>query len=237
MPAFSLKIGRERLNSLLSPQGEGRRRRFFRLWLLIAIFVLVALYRAGMAPVTVREAGDWLVAPLTRTHETSSKNARLTTAALKPRIIIPDAGINSPVVFPKSTDLEVLNSELAKGAVHYPGSALPGEDGNVFLFGHSSRLAVTKNKAFSAFNRLSELERGDVIRIRNGEREHWYRVVSVEMKKDDAAVVELRNSGPRTLVLSTCRVFGEKDDRFIVTAEFVKSYPLLSHASAADTSS
>jgi len=131
-----------------------------------------------------------------------------------------------------------LNDHLTRGVVHYPGSALPGEFGNVFLFGHSTGLRVVHNKAYAVFNGLKELTPGQVVRIRYGGREYWYRVTSVAMKAADEAWVDLRrDTKQRKLTLSTCNVFGAKTDRFVVEAEFMKSYPLRSYASASGTSS
>ncbi len=145
------------------------------------------------------------------------------------RIIIPEIDVNSPVIFPKSIDNDALNNSLLKGIVHYPGSALPGEKGSVFLFGHSTGLTIVHNKSFEIFNRLKDLRTGDIVQIQSGNQEYRYRVLSMKIAKADEAVIDL-NSKEQKLVLSTCRIFGRdvKDDRFIVEAEFMGKYPVSS---------
>lgn len=161
--------------------------------------------------------------------------------ASPPRLIIPEIAVDAPIILPANADLQVLNDGLTQGVVHYPGSALPdSSEGNIFLFGHSTGYKVVRNKAYAIFNRLSELEPNDVIRIRYAEYEYWYRVRSIRVKKASEAWVDLRpHHGGRLLTLSTCRIFGAKDDRYVVEAEFMKSYPLqaASGQEAVDTSS
>ncbi len=204
-------------------------RPFFLVWLSLSALLLTASYPLGLVPRGVSEFGDKVVAVLSGKDAASDlpRAGTLSSPALgNTRIIIPGIGLNGAVVFPKSAGLDVLNAALLEGAVHYPGSAFPGEEGTVFLFGHSTGLKVVHNKNFEIFNRLSDLEKGDMIRLRYDSREYWYRVRSVELKRTDAAVVDLAPKGERLLVLSTCDVFGGVDDRFIVTAEFTGSYPL-----------
>lgn len=201
---------------------------FFLIWLIFAFLLSALLYAAGWVPEGVSELGNRAVALFRSRTDAPVYSGTAPSGAIdrNPRILIPDIGVAAPIVFPGSTGLNVLNEALLEGVVHYPGSSLPGEEGTVFLFGHSTGLRVVQNKNFEVFNRLSELDAGDIIRLRYGGREHWYRVRSVKIEKADAAIVDLRSSGERLLVLSTCRIFGEIDERFIVTAEFVRSYPL-----------
>jgi sortase (surface protein transpeptidase) len=67
------------------------------------------------------------------------------------RIIIPKIGKNIPLVDIKNRALDNSNElnnifmkELEKGVIRYPGSAIPGKDGNAFVFGHSSNFPWIK---------------------------------------------------------------------------------------------
>ena len=51
-----------------------------------------------------------------------------------------------------STDLDVLNAALLKGAIRYPTSAQLGTKGTVVLLGHSTSLPIVRNQAYKAFN-------------------------------------------------------------------------------------
>lgn len=218
-------------------------------WVLFFLILVFSLYAAGAMPQGAEEIIGRVVAPFyERLHALANPaDSQESTAALLPtrgarpsggpQVIASGIALNAPVLFPRSTDLDTLNNALSVGVVHYPGSALPGERGNVFLFGHSTGLAVVHNQAYASFNRIQELDAGDIIRLRFGSREYWYRVSSISVKKADAALVDFSPTEKRLLTLSTCRIFGATDDRFVVEAEFVQSYPLRGVASAAGTSS
>src|SRR5438552_3712454 len=53
-------------------------------------------------------------------------------------LLIPSLGIKAPVGYPEKTDENEFQNFLQNGVVHYPGTALPGQPGNVYIFGHSS---------------------------------------------------------------------------------------------------
>jgi len=138
---------------------------------------------------------------------------------------IASIGIDTPIVNPTTFDTNLLDAELQKGAVRYPGSAKLNENANIFLFGHSSGLPVVRNRAYKAFNNLGKAEIGDEVIVTSATHEYVYRVVSVSHKKDSEAYVTF-STGKKMLTLSTCNTFGKKQDRDIVEAEFIKSYPL-----------
>lgn len=210
--------------------GFGRPKHFWLLWGGSTIGVVAMLYFLNLTPWGVSELIGVLTAPGGSTEEAAitTPGSTIPAAALAtPEIIVSRLSINAPIIEPKSSDFNVLNSALAKGVVHYPGSAVPGEVGNVFLFGHSSGLKVIHNKAYAVFNRLREVESGEIIRIRYAGREYWYRVGRTYVKDADDARIDLSSaSGKKMLTLSTCKLFGGEDERFIVEAEFVRSYPL-----------
>lgn len=143
------------------------------------------------------------------------------------RIIIPAIAVDASIIFPDSADVDVLNNDLLKGVVHYPGSALPGEKGKIFLFGHSTGFAVVHNKSFKSFNRLKDLKTGDIVKIQTSSKEYRYRVLTMRIAEADNTMVNF-DSKKQTLVLLTCKIFGQnaKDDRYMVEAEFMGNYPL-----------
>jgi LPXTG-site transpeptidase (sortase) family protein len=133
------------------------------------------------------------------------------------RIAIEKIGINSKILQPSSVNVNVLDEALRKGAVYYPGSGTI-EQGNIFIFGHSTNWPVVQNQAYKTFNGIEKLVKGDVIKLGSSDQEFLYKVISVELVDANNALVEFDNSG-QTLTLSTCNTFGEKQERWVVVAE------------------
>lgn len=140
------------------------------------------------------------------------------------RIRIDTIGVDASIVTPQSTSIEVLDRALLSGAVHYPGSALSGESGNMLIFGHSSYLPVVKNKAFQAFNELGKLKRGAVVDVFSETHHYTYVVDTVTLTLAENAVVPLTASEP-TLTLATCNTFGAKQERWVITAHLTGKTP------------
>jgi sortase A len=137
------------------------------------------------------------------------------------RIIIKSIELDTPIIIPKSSDLKDLDRALLSGAIHYPNSALLNQNGNMLLSGHSSYLPVVKNKAFKAFNKINKLEKGDLISVygENG-KIYSYSAESIKHSKAKDTTVNFNSEKP-TLTLSTCDNFGDKSDRWIVTAKLI----------------
>ena len=122
-----------------------------------------------------------------------------------------------------STDLDVLNAALLKGAIRYPTSAQLGTKGTVVLLGHSTSLPIVRNQAYKAFNDIQELEEGDTINVYSDTREYRYRVTGVETANATVDTISMPQDGTY-LKLVTCNTLGAKEDRFIVSAVFVGVY-------------
>src|SRR3989344_1372469 len=143
-------------------------------------------------------------------------------AVLPERIVVSSIDLDLPVQNIESRDIEVLYENLKNGPIRYVDSARLGEEGNVLIFGHSSRLPVVKNQMYKAFNRVSELKRGDSITVSGGGRKYIYSVVSVERKdiEDPKSVISLAKDGKR-LTLVTCDTLTGETARFVLEAELV----------------
>jgi LPXTG-site transpeptidase (sortase) family protein len=130
------------------------------------------------------------------------------------------------VLNPVSRTVSDLDEALLSGTVRHPDSAQLGQDGNVFILGHSSYLPTVFNDNFKAFNGIEELEWGDLIEVTGEDFVYVYRVESVyEAKANDATVIPI-NTDDRRLTLATCNSFGSIDDRFIVEAVEISVRPL-----------
>lgn len=134
-----------------------------------------------------------------------------------------DVGISNP----DSTDVDVLDEALLKGAVRYPTSGLLGEQGTVLLFGHSSYLPIVHNQNYKAFDGIQNLKPGQTVSVFSARHEYRYAVTGVRQANVEAgAVVELPQDG-QYLTLVTCDSFKGKADRFIVSAKLTGVYDLV----------
>jgi sortase A len=100
---------------------------------------------------------------------------------------------------------------------HVPGTARPGERGNVALAGHRD----------SFFRALRHIRVGDVIRVRVPGRRDEYRVDSTEVVRADETRV-LASTRDAVLTLVTCYPFGylgHAPGRFIVHARLFSPRP------------
>jgi LPXTG-site transpeptidase (sortase) family protein len=213
-------------------------KRFIILWLIVFLVLFLMLYNLGFAPEGILAIGEKdnffanndsasLVENLgIENNGIVSTNELNGNSFRESRITVGDINLDAPIVHPESVDINTLNTAIAQGVAHYPGSGEPGEVGNVFLFGHSTNLRIVNNQNYAVFNRLKELKAGAMIRIESDGNEYWYVVKSVSLKKADETWINLATS-KKLLTISTCNVFGAKEDRYVVEAEFARKYPLV----------
>src|SRR5262249_23621796 len=123
------------------------------------------------------------------------------------RFTIPRLGLSSMV---REGDDETTLS-LALG--HIPGTALPGQKGNVGVAGHRDPV----------FRALRQIQKDDVIQFETLQGTHFYEVDSTRIvQPDDVAVLKPGKAPSLTLV--TCYPFyyvGSAPERFIVSAHEV----------------
>lgn len=124
------------------------------------------------------------------------------------------------ILNPTSRAIVDLDAALLSGVVRHPDSAHLGQDGNVFVLGHSSYLPNVINKNFQAFNGIQNLAWGDVIEVTSDTHVFTYEVEKVYKASASELTVPIAGSEPR-LILATCNSFGSTDDRYIVEAKRV----------------
>ena len=183
---------------------------FAGVFTLVYFLSLVGLTYAGLSPLgqTVRTTGGEDVEVVAE-------------GELPVRIEIPSIGVRANVSNPNTTGVAALDAELTKGAVRYPGSGVPGEEGNVLIFGHSSYLPVVQNQAYKAFNGIQDLKEGEPIFVVGETQVYVYAVEEVQKANTSTGEIPLSIDGAK-LTLATCDTFGAKSDRFIVTAKLVR---------------
>jgi len=146
------------------------------------------------------------------------------------RIIIPKIGKNAPLVEMSTEHIEGENwhelenqiqDGLRNGVVHYPGTAKPGQFGNVFLTGHSSYYPWDNGKYKDIFALLGQLEIGEEFYIYYDQKRYVYRIQSKEEVQPDNVSVLSQPKDRRIATLMTCTPVGTTLRRLIITAEQV----------------
>lgn len=113
--------------------------------------------------------------------------------------------------------------DLKKGPGHIPGTALPGEVGNVVLSGHRTTYGAP-------FNRFDELRPGDAVVLETRDRWFTYRVTGTQIVAPTAVEVTYPVPGEPDatpteplLTMTTCHPEYSAKQRLIVSAELTAS--------------
>lgn len=117
--------------------------------------------------------------------------------------------------------LVVIGGEdLSKSLIHYLPKSLPGEYGNVVIFGHSTLPQLYNVKDYKTiFTYLFQLEKGDKIYIRLRENTYEYEVYEMfVVEPTEVSVLESRNDNAY-LTLITCVPPGTYSKRLVVRAK------------------
>ena len=110
----------------------------------------------------------------------------------------------------------VTSKDLKAGAGHIPGTAMPGEIGNCAIAGH-------RNYTFgSFFNRLDELEAGDLVTVEYGKNSYTYQIYEqLVVLPEDTSVLN-QSSKDKVLTLITCTPIRVATHRLIYHALLVE---------------
>ena len=229
---------------------------YSRKWTFLAVFVLILFVTvevcmatgftpdptttavATAAPSDLNLNNSALIAgvPLTDSSNSNDSSANVGVPApvsgalnmngeLPTKIVISKIGVSAPIANPATTNVAALDSYLSYGAARYPTSATLDQQGNVILFGHSSYLPVIINQHYKTFDGIQNLVPGDLITVYSSTHVFTYSVTSEEKQSELTDSIPLTTTG-HTLTLATCNSFGEKTDRFVVTATLVGSSAL-----------
>jgi LPXTG-site transpeptidase (sortase) family protein len=133
-------------------------------------------------------------------------------------ITIPKLNIKSALV---ETNPKNLNPDEALG--HYLNTELPGETGNIFIYGHSVLPIFYNPKNYkSIFSTLGNLDTGDEILIKYNNQDYRYLVENKNVvnpeKVDPLQELKPAYLNESTLTLMTCWPAGTKTKRILVNA-------------------
>jgi LPXTG-site transpeptidase (sortase) family protein len=136
-------------------------------------------------------------------------------------IVIGKIGIDAPLVFVAGTTQKELSQALDRGVIIYPGSALPGAPGNLFLTGHSSVLPWNKTEYGQVFAQLDRLEAGDKVLVYFQQEKYEYEIVKKAVLPADSVVLKHQQNA-QTLTLMTCWPIGTALKRLVVEGVLVR---------------
>lgn len=114
----------------------------------------------------------------------------------------------------------VDGEDLSKSLIHFLPTSLPGENGNVVVFGHSTLPQLYNTKDYKTiFTYLPSLEKGDTIIVKMGDANYEYEVYEMfVVKPDQVSVLEQQFDSPY-LTLITCVPPGTYWNRLVVKAK------------------
>ncbi len=144
-----------------------------------------------------------------------------------PEMIIPKINVQLPVVYGLSSSAEgTVQQGLEQGVIHYPSTAMPGQQGNAAFFGHSSNNIFNKGKYKFAFVLLRELVPGDIFYITYEGKVYSYRVFDKKVvEPSDTWVLGSVEGKVATAALITCDPPGTSRDRLVVWGEQISPDP------------
>lgn len=144
-----------------------------------------------------------------------------------PQVIIPKINVQIPLNFDESSTNEAtIENDLEGGVVHYPTTAMPGQNGNAAFFGHSSNNIFNKGKYKFAFVLLHELVPGDTFYITKDSKVYAYKVFSkTVVDPSDVGVLNAVDGHTATATLITCDPPGTSLHRLVVVGDQISPDP------------
>jgi LPXTG-site transpeptidase (sortase) family protein len=158
--------------------------------------------------------------PVVKEETSAQSGLEDRNAVIANRIIITSLGIDAPIIYTDSTTEAGFQEALRQGVVHYPGTALPGQPGNSYLFGHSSDLPWSKGQYKTVFAKLPDIKNGDEIKVSNQRGEAFvYRVFETRIIDPKDTSVLAQDKSRRILSVQTSYPVGTAQKRFLAIAE------------------
>ncbi|MFC1615984.1 sortase [Patescibacteria group bacterium] len=146
------------------------------------------------------------------------------------RLVIPRIDQNIPIVNVSSENLikrdwsaleKDLQGALQDGVVHYPGTSLPGQNGNVVITGHSSYFPWDAGRFKDVFALLHDVVVGDKILVYHEQKKYIYEISEIKVVlPQDIKVLQQTEDDQITLI--TCTPVGTNLKRLIVVGKLLK---------------
>ena len=139
-------------------------------------------------------------------------------------LYIQSLGISVPVKYVDEPTEQLFQAALVDGVVHYPGTALPGDPGNMYVFGHSSDYKWSKVYFKTVFAVLPRIKVGaDIIVSDATGRAYTYRVKeTVVAASNDVHYLDQYGYKQKILTVQTSYPVGTALKRYLAIAELVE---------------
>lgn len=146
------------------------------------------------------------------------------------RIIISKIGQNIPIKEVSAQNLieenwkaleDDLQTSLKDGVVRYPGTAQPGQIGNVFVTGHSSYYLWDPGRYKDVFALLHNVEVGDTVTVFYNQNRYDY-IIEEKKVVSPTDVDVLAQTNDKRLTLMTCTPIGTALNRLILVAKQIE---------------
>jgi len=129
-------------------------------------------------------------------------------AAPPTRIVIPSIGVDAPVA--EGTDWESLKYQVG----HHPGTAHPGQRGNMVLAAHNDVYG-------ELFRYLPDVPVGEIVTVYATQQAYRYRITERRIILPDQGEVMLPTTGP-TLTLISCHPYLIDTHRIVLFGELLE---------------
>lgn len=160
----------------------------------------------------------------TTAHQVNATPTPAETVPPENVVIIPKINSTAPLVLEPSQQEANIQKALQSGVVHYAGSAVPGEVGNVVIVGHSSNDWWEPGSYKFVFALLDKIATGDKVQINYSSKKYVYEVTGTKIVMPNDLSVLNQTSEP-TLTLITCTPPGTSWKRLIVSAKQIEPLP------------
>lgn len=132
--------------------------------------------------------------------------------------------LSIPKINLSNLNVVVGGDDLSSSLIHYVPTSLPGQYGNVAIFGHSTLPQLYDQKDYkTVFTYLPKLSIGDEIQISMQSKDYSYEVVDMFIVKPDEVSVLDQQFNESFLTLVTCVPPGTFNERLIVKARMIRN--------------
>jgi LPXTG-site transpeptidase (sortase) family protein len=132
---------------------------------------------------------------------------------------IPKLGVEAPLVFAASQDAKIIAEDFKIGVVVYPGSAEPGDPGQLIILGHSAPPGWPKIRYEWVFSKLGDLKAGDEILVNFEKKQYRYQITKqIFLERGEEIPQKDQASLQSVLYLVTCWPPGRDLRRLAVEA-------------------